>query len=139
MEGNSRVEVQGLFQKKENPQVDLVQLSRTVGDLARRVRTLEERFEATRERLDIVDDSVHDSFTQIKDDINDINVKVSELSNIIEELKVTLQQIIKQLSVFARKSDMLALEKYVDLMDPSRYLTKDEILELIKSEKVNKK
>ena len=132
-------------QKKDESQFDITKVLQISSDLSRRVRTLEERLRASRERLDIVDDSVHDTLQKVNDDVLDLKNELLEVNTVLEEFRKTLQQIIKQLSIFARKGDVLALEKYVDLMDPSRYLTKSEIVSLIeersrsKRKKVNKK
>lgn len=130
-------------QKSGEENFDFNRVLGIVSDLSRRVRTLEERLRASRERLDIVDDSVHDTLQRVNDEVLDVKNELLEVNNVLEEFRKTLQQVIKQLSVFARKSDLLALEKYVDLMDPARYLTKDEIVDLIrevtgKRKKVNK-
>ena len=111
-----------------NPNLDVLKL---VGDLNRRVRGLEESFGNTRERLDMVDDSMHDNLKNLREDLINIHDELKMVTTVIEELKITFSQMVKQLSVFARKSDMLALEKYVDLMDPTRYLVEEEIKELI--------
>jgi len=130
----------GLSAPKKAVQVITLQdVSKTLGELSRRVRTLEEKLDAARERLDIVDDSMHDLIEKLKEDTLELNEKISEINSVLTEFKTTIQQIIKQLGVFAHKSDLKALEKYVDIMDPSRYLTEEQIIELIRKERIGKR
>ncbi len=112
--------------------VDIALLSKTVSELNRRVRTVEEQLTASRQRLDIVDDSVHDTITSVTRDVSEIKTQISEINSALTDFRTTLQQIVKQLSVFARKNDLTALEKYVDLLDPTQYLGKKEIVNLIR-------
>lgn len=117
---------------KTTENIDFGLISKSISELNRRVRALEEQLTASRQRLDIIDDSINDTIKSATQDIDEVKVQISELNNIITEFKTTIQQIVKQMSVFARKSDVMALEKYVDLFDPSNYLTKVEIENLIR-------
>jgi len=118
--------------KQGVPGIDFELISKTVSELNRRVRAVEEQLTASRQRLDIMDDSVHDTIKTVSRDVEETKAQVSEINSALSEFRTTLQQLIKQLGVFARKSDVSALEKYVDLLDPSQYLSKKEIVNLIR-------
>ena len=62
---------------------------------------------------------IHKHFKPISGEIND-------LRKTIKNVEDTIHHIIKELELTAKKQEINIIEKYVSMMDPTRYVTKEE-------------
>ena len=108
-------------------------LMKRVNEVNSRLRLTEERINQNRERLRVFDDALLDNKKKINNNIKDIKDDVDELKKNIKMLGDNIQHIIKELELTAKKQDVTVIEKYVGMMDPTRYITKEEVLKLMKN------
>ncbi|MBN1923301.1 MAG: hypothetical protein JW791_00900 [Nanoarchaeota archaeon] len=103
-----------------------------LNDLNTRMRLGEERINQNKERLRVFDDQVLGLKKEMSKEIENINSDISDLRKSIKNIEDTIHHIIKELELTAKKQDINVIEKYVDMMDPTRYITKEELKVLMK-------
>ncbi|HDD05243.1 MAG TPA: hypothetical protein ENF51_02010 [Candidatus Aenigmarchaeota archaeon] len=118
----------------ENQQNYVQFLYQQVNQLMSRVRLLEERYDQLSTKIKIVDESSLKRYKEIKEMISDFNADVDELRKLVKELETVVKNIIKELENVAKVQDVKVLERYINLLDPTRYLTKEEAIQLIRKE-----
>jgi len=104
--------------EKENYQVIISELVRRSNEDARRLRIVEQRMDAIETRLASIEDSFldkakknHLKFTELDESIRRLNEEMITLKN-------TLDKINKQIGSFARKRDLMEIERMLDLLGP---------------------
>ncbi len=110
-------------------------VSDKINDFSSRIRLLEEKFEQLREKLKATDQNLIRRTNELRDLITQNETALSEISKGVKEVKETTKHLIKEVSTSAKVQDLKVLEKYVDLMDPTRYITRDEALRMIEAKK----
>jgi len=118
----------------ENQQNYMQFLYQQVNQLMSRVRLLEERYDQLSTKIKIVDESSLSRYKEMKEMISDFNADVDELKKLVKELETVVKNIIKELENVAKVQDVKVLERYINLLDPTRYLTKEEAIQLIRKE-----
>ena len=102
-----------------------------LNDNSSRLRLVEERVSNNRERIRVFDDDLLDFKKKLTNNVKDIEEEIEGLKKNIKILEDNIHHIIKELELTAKKQDVNVIEKYVNLMDPTRYVTKEEVLKLI--------
>ncbi len=118
-------------QKKEGAGISAQKILERINNISSRLRLTEERINNNRERLKVFDADLMESKKNINNDIKEIESEIRDVKKNIKRLEDNIQHIIKELELMARKQDVKVIEKYVDMMDPSRYITKEEVLKLL--------
>ena len=97
-----------------------------LNELTTRVRLCEERINQNKERLRVYDDQmIHDKKEMINE-MSNLSSDISDLRKTIKNIEDTIHHIVKELELTAKKQEIQIIEKYVGMMDPTRYLTKEE-------------
>ena len=121
----------GLFSKKAPPPI-AAPPSNQLNEVVRRMRILEERYTNLRTRSQLTEQNMlsrNRSFsTEIKALISDIH----EIKREIDEIKNNMLTIIKELQTTARREEVKVLERYVNLWEPVKFVTQDEVEDIVK-------
>lgn len=120
---------------KANP---LEYFSEKIAEMSRRVRILEDKISQTRSRIEVVDNSLLSSKKAFIEETKEINISLKETKSKLREMHDVINQIIKQLGTYARKKDLDVLEKYIGYFDPTKFITKEEVVKIV-NEKVGEK
>lgn len=122
--------------KTPNSQATLTQTNATImqriNEISTRVRLCEERINHDRERIRVFDDQILNDKKEVSKAIADTTNEISELRKTIKNIEDTIFHIIKELELTAKKQEISIIEKYVSMMDPTRYVTKEEFNEKMK-------
>ena len=103
-----------------------------LNDLNTRLRQAEERINNNKERIRVYDDQMLESKKELGKEVDDIHDEIMDLRKNIKNINDTIHHIIKELELTAKKQDINVIEKYVDMMDPTRYVTKEELKQIMK-------
>jgi len=76
-----------------------------------------------------------DQYKRLGDEIRTINEDVKEIKSDLSTIRDITKNTVKELEFFARKENLKVLEKYINLWNPLNFVTKEEVLELIKIKK----
>jgi septal ring factor EnvC (AmiA/AmiB activator) len=103
-----------------------------LNDVNTRLKLVEQRVNQNKERLRVFDDQIIENKKDVNRLVDEINDNIMGLRKNIKNIDDTIQHIIKELELTAKKQDINVIEKYVDMMDPTRYVTKEELKALLK-------
>lgn len=101
-------------------------------DLITRVRMVEENLENVMRRIMSFEISFVKEMKEIRKTLQEIRSKISTLESEINVVKNELQIMEKRLEDFAKKEDIRVLEKYIEFLNPSAYVTEKRVKEIIK-------
>lgn len=116
----------GISSAKSAPTTTSMVLQR-LNDMNTRLRLTEQRINQNRERLRVFDDQIIDNKKTLSNEINNVSEEIGELRKSIKNIDDTIHHIIKELELTAKKQELEVIEKYVNMMDPTRYVTKEEM------------
>jgi predicted nucleic acid-binding Zn-ribbon protein len=103
-----------------------------INEINTRVRLCEERINHDRERIRVFDDQILNDKKEVSKALADLSGEIIELRKTIKNIEDTIFHIIKELELTAKKQEISIIEKYVSMMDPTRYITKEEFHEKMK-------
>ncbi len=109
-------------------------LYQQVTQLTNRIRLVEERYEQLSMKMKIIDESGLKRTKELKEMIVDLQEETNSFKGNMKEMEGALRNLIKDMQNVARNQDIKVLERYINLFDPTRFLTKEEAVELIRRE-----
>ena len=121
----------------KTPPLPQTNLLSKVGELSERSRLIEERLKQTREKMQVLDDTFSNKIKDIKNAVNDLNVQMNELRKNLDEMREIIRRVAKELGNTAKLSDVKVLEKFINLIDITRFITKEDVEEIVE-EKLKK-
>jgi predicted nucleic acid-binding Zn-ribbon protein len=90
-------------------------------DVTTRVRSLEGKYNLLRDRVLIISNNTIEEYKEIKSEIF--------------KIKESMRHILKEMEMFAPKEDMKFLEKYINLWNPMKFVTEQDVLRIIENKK----
>lgn len=111
------------------------QITSRITDISERMRLLEERINQIRDKLNVVDKTLIDKSLALKEGTRKLEIQIDEIRKNIKTLSDTMQNVIKELDHCARAEDLKVLEKYVNMIDPTRLVTREEVQRIIEESK----
>ena len=116
-----------LFGKRQVQTDFSAEFSNQMSNLNQRLRILEERYTNLQRKTQVTDQNLLSNNRKFNQEIKTINSDINEIKASISEIDEKLRQIIKELQASARKEDMDILKRYIDLWDPSNFITRAEV------------
>jgi predicted nucleic acid-binding Zn-ribbon protein len=107
---------------------------KAMGDLGRKVRTVEDRINELTERMSFTSDSLNKKEKEMEDAIATMLRTVSSLQKDVTVLKTELGQMRKEIQKAAPSDKVAELEGYINMIDPMKFVTRDEVKKLIAQE-----
>ncbi|MEM4756331.1 MAG: hypothetical protein QW594_04325 [Candidatus Woesearchaeota archaeon] len=102
-----------------------------LGELGTRMRLLEERYATLRKKTQLTEQSLIHFEKDINDELKALNEQVGEFKRDIHQLKEKVEILLDQLSDYARDDDVKIIAKYLELINPSAFVRKDEVMQII--------
>jgi len=101
--------------------------SYVIADLNARVRAIENKYNLLTERLLIVNQNMISEYKKLMAELREIkddskNAKLSALNT-----QDVLKDVVKEMSIFAKKDELMVLEKYLDAINILKLVTDDEL------------
>lgn len=96
-----------------------------------RVRILESRYNLMRERMLMINQNMVDEYKNLLEEIKLLNEEIKEIKESMFTIKDAMYKIVNELNLFAKKEDLKILEKYINLWDPLKFVTEEQVLKLI--------
>ncbi len=115
------------FGKPEQQTPDLSGVTNDINSLSRRLRLMEEGFTNLRRFLQVTEDNIIARNKHYSAELKTINSEITEVRKEIQELKDKLSLVIKELQSVARKDEVKVLEKYINLWNPIKFVSQNEI------------
>ena len=126
----------GHQQQQEAP--DFSGMTTDINTLSRRLRLLEEGFTNLRRFFQVTEENIIAKNKHYSAEIKTLASDIVEMRKEIQELRDKFSLVIRELQTVARKEDVRVLEKYINLWNPIKFVTQNEVEQII-SEVLEKK
>ena len=118
----------GFFGKPQQPEgPDLTGISSEINSLSRRLRLLEESSANLRRFFQVTEENTITRNKHYSAELKTINSDISEIRKEMQEIREKLSLVIKELQTVARKEEVKVLEKYINLWNPVKFVSQNEI------------
>ena len=125
------------FQKKE-PSKPEPKPDRTP-ELLRDIKVLEERLMGLDKKIEVVENNLLADHKDTKEDVHDLHVSVTELKAEFGTVKRRIIEIAGDMKNFARSEQVDAVQKYIDLWNPIKFVTINEVEDIVDEMLQNRK
>ncbi|MEK6951780.1 MAG: hypothetical protein AABX29_02085 [Nanoarchaeota archaeon] len=98
-----------------------------LSDIINRIRTLESKYNLLGERLLIVNQNMLAQYKKNLPEFKAINSDIREIKSELFKLKEVIKDLAKEMQFFATKEDIKVLEKYINLWNPIKFITEEEL------------
>ncbi|MDD5331217.1 MAG: hypothetical protein PHE43_00125 [Candidatus Nanoarchaeia archaeon] len=105
-----------------------------LSELTSRVRVLESKHSTYGEKLLITNKNMIEEYRKISKEIKNMNEEIVELKQNLTETRELMEKIIKEMGVFAKKDSVKILEKYINLWNPMKFVTEDDVKKVLRGE-----
>ncbi len=119
-------------QKPETPSQPMIDISSIVNSVNRRVRVLEERNSNIQKKTGVIEDNMINKNKGISENIKRINSDITQLKKEFEEVKDSIKLLVRGLRSMAKKEDVDVIQKYIDLWNPTNFVTNRELDKAVK-------
>jgi predicted nucleic acid-binding Zn-ribbon protein len=107
-------------------------------DIYSKFRVLESKNYTLGENLLTVNQNTIEEYRRFNSEISLIKGDIKELRDELFKLRETIKNFLGEIDYFAKKSDLKVLEKYINLWNPLKFVTEEELDDLI-SRKLKKR
>ncbi len=98
-----------------------------IADLNARIRALENKYNLLTERLLIVNQNMVTEYKKIMAEIREMSQDTKKTKLSMLNTQEVLKDIVKEMSIFAKKDQLKVLEKYLDAINIIKLVTDDEL------------
>ncbi|PIN78162.1 hypothetical protein COS79_03685 [Candidatus Woesearchaeota archaeon CG06_land_8_20_14_3_00_33_13] len=107
-------------------------MSNIVNSLNRRLRVLEERHSQIQRKTEVIEDNMINNHKEVSEGIKKINSDIKEMKRDFEDIKENMRRLIKEVGSRAKKEDVDVIQKYLDLWNPTNFVTNRELDKAVK-------
>jgi len=107
---------------------------RAVSDLSRKMRSVEDRLAELSERVAFSIDSLNKKEKEVEDALTAVLRTTSALQKDVTIIKTEIAHMRKEVSRAATTEKVGEIEGYLSLIDPMKFVTRDEVKKMIKGE-----
>lgn len=100
-------------------------------ELVNRIRVLESKQSLFNERLLLVNQNMIEEFKAFMTEVKTIRIGIAETNKDVKNMKNIIKHLSEEAGNFARKDNVMVLEKYINLWNPLRFVTREEVEKLI--------
>lgn len=123
----------GFFGSDKQPmQQDMSSFTEDIGNIGRRLRITEGSFTNLRRQLQVTEQNMIDKNKLFSTEIRTITSDISEMKKELNEVKEKIVDLVKELKDSAKKEEVKVLEKYINLWNPVKFVTQNEVEQMIK-------
>lgn len=101
-------------------------------DIVSRLRGLEGQYNLLRDRMLVINQNLVLQHKKLSSNINMVDEDLKKVKSDLFEISETLRYVVKELGQYASKGDVRILEKYINLWNPMKFVTEEEVINLIK-------
>ena len=104
-------------------------------DLNTRIRVLEEKNTLLREKLLVINENMIEEYKRLIQEVRTINSDIKEIREDLDGMKEMTRHIVKESTNFAKRDSVLVLEKYINLWNPMKFTTEEDVLKIMEHQK----
>ena len=116
---------------QEQEVTNVSDVTNDINTLSRRLRLLEEGFTNLRRFFQVTEENIMAKNKHYSAEIKTITSDISEIRKEIQEVKDKMLLLIREFQNVARKDEVKVLEKYINLWNPIKFVTQNEVQQII--------
>ncbi len=105
--------------------------SQILAELTNRLRVLESKQNLFSEKLLMVNQNMIEEYKKFNNDIKAMRAETSDIRKDMQNVKTIVKHLSEEAANFARKDTIKVLEKYINLWNPLRFVTREEVERLV--------
>jgi len=121
----------GLFHA-EKPPMDMSSFTSDMSNLGRRLRIIEERSTNLRRALQVTEQNMLAKNKLFSTEIRTITSDIKDIKKDINDVKEKVLEMVKELQESAKKGEVKVLEKYINMWNPVKFVTQNEVEAMVK-------
>ena len=121
-----------LDQKKTSAQSIDPEIYKQINNISRRLRIAEENYSGLRRKTQLTDQTILKTNRDNNTEIRAINSDIKDLRRDIKDMNDKLDQIAKEMKLFAKKEQVKVIQRYVNSWDPMRFVTPKQVEQIVK-------
>jgi len=102
-----------------------------VNTISRRLKLLEEGFTNLRRFLQVTEENMIAKNKHYSAEIKTVASDINEIRKEMQEIKDKILLVIRELQTVSRKEEVKVLEKYINLWNPIKFVTQNEVEQII--------
>ena len=106
---------------------DLSGVTGDINSISRRLKLIEEGTTNLRRFFQVTEENMIAKNKHYSAELKTVNSDISEIRKEIQEIKDKLMLVIRELQSVARKEEVKVLEKYINLWNPVKFVSQNEI------------
>ena len=118
---------------------DVNAIAALLSEFNTKISDLEARYDMLRDRLLLTSESFVKTRDAVNKEVNLVKRDLRDVKNDVEKNKELTQQILYELSQFARKEEVRILERYIKLWEPLKFAKVEEVKEMINNAMIKTK
>ncbi len=104
---------------------------KNIVELRESLKIFDQRLSQLKDTVRMVDQNNIDKYNDLKEILRNLSAEVSSNKTKMVELEDAMDRLQKQLEKFAKLQDVKILDKYLSFIDPSRFLSKEDVIKII--------
>jgi tetrahydromethanopterin S-methyltransferase subunit G len=120
-----------VFHHRQEVDPNVIAMSNEVNNINRRLRVLEERYLNLRKNAQVTDQNMITSSKRTVGKIQSTTTEMDELRRNLYEVEEKLKLILKELELCAKKADVQLLDRYISMLEPLGFVTRNDIPRLV--------
>jgi DNA repair exonuclease SbcCD ATPase subunit len=120
------------------PSHELSEMKDDINSVERRLKVLEESFTNIRRSLQVAEQNMLSKNKIFSTEIRTLTSEIDDIKKEISDIKEKIMMLIKELGNTAKINDVKILEKYINLWDPIKFATRNEVERIIDEKLKNK-
>ena len=127
-----------LSQKKQVPISSPAQESGFI-NLNNRLRLTEEKTMNLNRKIELIESNMLTSSKKTSSNIKTMDTELLELKRELDTLKQKFELVIKELKMTAGREELSTLQRYIDLWNPARFATREEVERIVEEKMAEKR
>ena len=122
----------GLFHSQKSAMPDMSSFREDISNVSRRLRIVEEGFTNLRRALQVTEQNMLAKHKIFSTEIRTVMSDISDIKKDINDVKEKMLEFVKELKESAKREEVKVLEKYINLWNPVKFVTQNEVEQIVK-------
>jgi chromosome segregation ATPase len=120
--------------QKDNSKIEheILELRQEINSLSRRIREIEERSQNIRKKVNVIDTNLLSQGKKLATEVKIMYSEIDETKHILEDFDNKMLLMIKEIRQCAKEQDLKVLQRYLEMWEPLRFVTRNEVAKIVK-------
>ncbi|MCL4399079.1 hypothetical protein M1293_01010 [Candidatus Parvarchaeota archaeon] len=105
--------------------------AKNIVELRESIKIFDQRLSQLRDTIKMLDQNQNDKYKEISDQIRAVSLSLSTYKTELLEVKDSVSRLEREVQKAARLQDIKVIEKYLNFIDPSRFLSKEDVIKIV--------